>query len=84
MQGSGFFDNWGTDMAGAPENGYMHGQGIQVEHYNNGSTGYGWQMVSGNAGNGNWYLRSIWGGGFNQWYKILHSGNFNTYAPTLT
>lgn len=82
-QGDGFYDNWGTNMAGAPESGYIHAQGIQVEHYNNGSTGYGWQMMSGHAGNGNWYLRSIWGGGFGSWNKIIHSNSSNPNICTL-
>jgi hypothetical protein len=71
MQWDWFFDNWWADMAWAPEAWYLHGQWLQVEHYNNGSTWYGWQMMSWSAGNWNWYLRSIWWWAFNQWYKIL-------------
>jgi len=79
--GSGFTDSWGGP-ANRPGD-TTHHLGIQSVHYTNGSSRYGWQMVNG-AATGRWWLRDVWGGGFNSWREVLHSLNFNSFAPTLT
>jgi hypothetical protein len=79
--GSGFTDSWSSPANNPGDS--SHHTGIQAVHYTNGSSRYGWQIVGG-AGNNRLWLRSVWGGSFTSWYELLHGGNYNNYAPTLT
>jgi hypothetical protein len=51
---------------------------MQAMHYNNGSTGYGWQITNGAGSPDLTYIRGVWGGGFTSWYKVaLYENNSN-------
>jgi len=66
--GSGFTDSW-SSPADQPA-GTSHWETIQAMHYNNGSTGHGWQLTNGAGSPGLTYIRGCWGGGFTSWYKV--------------
>jgi hypothetical protein len=76
MWGSGFYDSWSNP--GNQPSGTSHWETIQAQHYNNGSTGYGWQITNGAGSPDLTYIRGIWGGGFTSWYKVaLYENNSN-------
>ena len=76
MWGCGFIDSWSNP--GNQPSGTSHWETIQAMHYNNGSTGYGWQMTNGAGTPELTYIRGIWGGGFTSWYKVaLYENNSN-------
>jgi hypothetical protein len=76
MWGNGFIDSWSNP--GNQPSGTSHWETIQAMHYNNGSTGYGWQMTNGAGSPDLTYIRGIWGGGFTSWYKVaLYENNSN-------
>jgi len=76
MWGSGFYDSWSNP--GNQPSGTSHWETIQAMHYNNGSTGYGWQMTNGAGSPDLTYIRGVWGGGFTSWYKVaLYENNSN-------
>jgi hypothetical protein len=83
QQRSGFYDTWASGGTNAIS-GFSHNTGFVSMHYWNGSTGYGVQ-IGGNHENRS-TLRFRWrsANGINPWYDLLHSGNYNSYAPTLT
>jgi hypothetical protein len=76
MWGCGFIDSWSNP--GNQPSGASHWETIQAQHYNNGSTGYGWQITNGAGSPDLTYIRGIWGGGFTSWYKVaLYENNSN-------
>ena len=76
MWGCGFIDSWSNP--GNQPSGTSHWETIQAQHYNNGSTGYGWQITNGAGTPELTYIRGIWGGGFTSWYKVaLYENNSN-------
>jgi hypothetical protein len=76
MWGNGFIDSWSNP--GQQPSGTSHWETIQAMHYNNGSTGYGWQMTNGAGAPELTYIRGIWGGGFTSWYKVaIYENNSN-------
>jgi hypothetical protein len=81
--GSGFIDSW-SSPANAP-GGSSHYVGLQGFHYNyeNGSQAYGFQMACAGEVTNRYFWRNAWPN-LNAWVEMLHSGNYNSYAPTLT
>ncbi|CAB4140732.1 Intramolecular chaperone auto-processing domain containing protein [uncultured Caudovirales phage] len=80
---SGFYEHdSGTTAEGWPVNdsGWQHM--ISCTHSNDGN--YFAMQIAATFGGQNWYFRNTNGGGTQAWSTMLHSGNFNSYAPTLT
>ena len=76
MWGSGFYDSWSNP--GNQPAGTSHWETIQAQHYNQGSTGYGWQLTNGAGDPSLTYIRGVWGGGFTSWYKVaIYENNSN-------
>jgi len=79
--GNGFWDSW-SNPANQPA-GTSHWNGINVQHYHNGTVGYGWQMTMGAGAPSLTYIRGTWGGAFTPWYKLnllgINNGG-NQYA----
>jgi hypothetical protein len=76
MWGSGFYDSWSNP--GNQPAGTSHWETIQAQHYNQGSTGYGWQLTNGAGDPSLTYIRGVWGGGFTPWYKVaIYENNSN-------
>ena len=79
--GSGFFDTWSSPGNGPGTT--SHYVGLQAFHYSGGAnTAYGFQMVSTTNAN-RFHLRSSWPT-WQGWVEMLTSGNYNSFAPTLT
>ena len=82
--GSGFVESW-SNPGNQPASGDSHHTGLQVVHYTNGASRYGWQMVNAPT-NGELYFRSIWGSSFTGWKTVIHSSNIGSqsvsYAST--
>ena len=68
--GSCFMDHWGSGTGHPQGSGYVHAQGLQALHYRDGSTAYGWQLVSGGDTNPRMWTRKVWGSGINSWYEL--------------
>lgn len=68
-------EGWPTDSAG------WHHM-LSVTH-NNDANYYAMQIAA-RFDTQNWYFRNTNGSGTTAWSTMLHSNNFNTYAPTLT
>lgn len=57
---------------------------MNIQNGNHGSSGqYGWQVGFFNTLNSP-YVRRWTAGSVDAWYKLLHSGNYNEFAPSLT
>jgi len=81
--GSGFIDSWGTPANGPGSS--SHYVGFQSLHYNhqNNVNGYGFQMLCAGEATNRFFWRSAWAT-LNSWVEMIHTGNYNSYAPTLT
>jgi hypothetical protein len=78
--GSGFVDSW-SSPANRPGDSTHH-VGIQAFHYSAGANvANGWQLVGGPTDT--WSIRRAWST-WGSWFTLLHSGNFNSFSPTLT
>ena len=51
-------------------------------HPSGGTASYGHQLSG--TDTENIWMRNVNNGGFGSWRKLVHSGNYNSYAPTLT
>jgi hypothetical protein len=80
---SGFYDTSTPTVAeGWPVNGSWHHL-ISSTHINDDNY-YAMQFSGDFYDSNNVYYRATAGNGNTGWNKLLHSGNYNTYAPTLT
>ena len=80
---SGFWEtNTGTLAEGWPTDSAGWHHLLSVTHSNNANY-YAMQMAA-RFDTQNWYFRNTSGSGTTAWSTMLHSGNFNNYAPTLT
>jgi hypothetical protein len=77
---SGFY--FGNSTTGMPSSDWWNWLTVAGNSWS-GSDGYRWQMAGSFWGD-DWRLRRQTSGGWNAWYTILHSGNYNSFAPTLT
>ena len=80
---SGFYQtSTGTLAEGWPtdSNGWHHL--LSVTHNND--TNYYAMQIAARFDTQNWYFRNTNGSGTATWSTMLHSGNYNSYAPTLT
>jgi hypothetical protein len=78
--GSGFVDSW-SSPANRPGDSTHH-VGIQAFHYSAGANvANGWQLVGGPTDT--WSIRRAWST-WGSWFTLLHSGNYNSFSPTLT
>ena len=63
-----------------PHNGWFN----SIKMLHNNSHGYFTEIATSFTGEDGMWRRALQGGSQAGWYKILDSGNYNSYAPTLT
>lgn len=80
---SGFWQtNTGTIAEGWPTDSAGWHHLLSTTHNND--TNYYAMQIAARFDTQNWYFRNTNGSGTQAWSTMLHSNNFNTYAPTLT
>jgi hypothetical protein len=77
---SGFY--FGTNVTGMPGSDWWNWLTVAGNSWS-GSDGYRWQMT-GSFWSDDWRLRRMTSGSWSSWVSLLHSGNYNSYSPTLT
>ena len=77
---SGFY--FGAAVTGMPGTDWWNWLTVAGNSWS-GADGYRWQMA-GSFWSDDWRLRRQTSGGWNSWVSILHSGNYTSYAPSLT
>lgn len=71
-----------SNTTNAPTTDYIYG--VQTSFHRNGPT-YRTQFVTALYGNNSYWLRQLGdGANWTSWVNIIHSGNYNSYSPTLT
>jgi len=82
--GSCFWDSW-SNPTGEPGSG-SHYVGLQTQHHNASNSSMHMMQMAWDGeqyANGDLYVRGIWGSSWGSWKKIIHSGNYSSYAsPT--
>ena len=74
---------WGGDVSAGGPTGTWWFQ-VNMRH-SNASNDWGTQLAYGWEDNANQiYQRNVTGGNWSAWVRYLNSGNYNSYAPTLT
>lgn len=78
---SGFYD--GSSMSNMPTSDWYH---LMVNSHCNSYSGnqYEFHIATSFWDKSNFYMRSNSPGAVGAWRKLLHDGNYNSYAPTLT
>jgi hypothetical protein len=80
---SGFWEtNTGTTAEGWPTDSAGWHHLLSTTHSNN--SNYYAMQIAARFDTQNWYFRNTNGVGTQAWSIVLHSNNFNSYAPTLT